>query len=192
MRNSPNERHLLFLLALALVASSCASGPWRRTDDFVSHLRCRMSEHEVIAEASRFTKVRITRSARRNPELVVIKDQTQIVLGLEAGEVRDYQVNWVSSFMKRTHGLKRDLCSDRLFVELHILAPTSAAGSAVLLDTVLVGELSGLGALTLDVPLGKHHLTVENAGVGSWSTELHYDESSSGYDRVSVELNGAG
>jgi hypothetical protein len=151
-----------------------------------------MSEHEVLAEASRYSKARVTRAARSEPELVVIKGQTQIALGLEDGEIRDYQVNWVSSFMKRTYGLKKDLCSDRLLVELHILAPSSAGGSTVLLDTENVGELSALGTLTLDVPLGKHHLTVEKAGIGVWSTELRYDESSSGYDRVSVELNEAG
>ena len=188
---SPRTGQRSLLIALALVVASCASGPWSRTDDFVSRLRCGMSESDVLAEAGRYSKVRVTRAARSDPELVVSKGQTQIVLGLEAGRIHDYQVSWVSSFMKRAHGLKRDLCSNEDFVELHILGPSSAAGSEVLLDTERMGELSALGTITLNVPLGKHRLRVEKAGVGSWSTELRYDESSSGYDRVLVEFSGA-
>lgn len=185
MRDRQTDRPF-FLLMLAVVIASCASGPWKRAPDFLSRLRCGMSEAETEGEARRYSKVRITRAATSDPELVVIKGQTYITLGLEAGRIRDYQVSWVSGFMERTYELKRDLCSNELLVELHILGPSSAAGSTVLLDGEEVGKLSAIGTLTIDVPLGKHYLRVEKTRVGSWSTELSYDESSSGYDRLPI------
>lgn len=178
----------VFLVGCTMFVASCASAPWERTDELTARLRCGMSEVEAIAEAQKLGRVRAYRQAPSyaEAELVIVKGTTQIVLDLENDRVRNYQVNWASGFMKRPRALKRDLCSAKLYVELHVLGDASAAGSAVFLDGKRVGALSGLGSLTLDVPLGEHQLRIDTPGNRSWSTDLRYDETSSGYDVLQV------
>lgn len=122
----PQLYPLSLYLLLALAVTSCTTGPWNRADDLVSHLRCGMSESDVRAEARRFNKVRITRSARSDRELVVIRGQTHIVLDLEAGRIQDYQINWISGFMKR------------LFVEVHIAGPVTCGWAVPYTRTIRI------------------------------------------------------
>jgi hypothetical protein len=111
---------------------------------------------------------------------------TLIHLELENDRLRSYQVSWTSGFTKQSSKLKTDLCSGEKLVEVYIVNGYRHAGAAVLLDGEKVGELSKQGTFILDVPLGRHSLTIELPDSRSWSTELRYDESSSGYDRLPI------
>lgn len=144
-----------------------------------------MSETELRTYSERYPQLQI-----RNPDkpelLVAWKGNTQILLWLNAGGLTAYQVTWTYPLTHFESGLKTDLCSGVKYVELNVVGDSVLTGAAVWLDGERVGELSGAGTFTLDVPLGIHELRVEEALGGSWRTELRYDESSSGHDRVSI------
>jgi hypothetical protein len=107
-------------------------------------------------------------------------------LELEGPHLKTYQVSWTSGFTKQSYHLKTDLCSGQKLVQLHIIGDHAHAGAIVLLNGQPVGELSRTGIKVLDVPIGTHTLEVKKAGLSSWSTELRYDDASSGYDRLPI------
>lgn len=118
--------------------------------------------------------------------MVAQKGDTLVHMELEGLHLKRYQVSWTSGFTKQSHDLKTALCSGEKLVELHVLGDSAQAGAVVLLDGDRVGELSSTGVDILDVPIGTHTLEVKKAALGSWSTELSYDETSSGYHRLLI------
>lgn len=158
--------------------------PWVGAVDFTEGLRCDMTEGEIAEHARSFSRLQLHSTDERDEVLVAQKGDTLIRLELEGPHLKRYQVSWTSGFTKQSHDLKTDLCSGEKLVELHVLGHSAQAGAVVLLDGQRVGELSSTGVDILDVPIGTHTLEVKEAALGSWSTELIYDEASSGYDRL--------
>lgn len=160
--------------------------PWSGSATFVESLRCNMTKAEIEATAQRFPPLEIYSPDSHPDRLTARKGDTLILLGLKELLLKTYQVSWTSGFTKQSFHLKHDLCSGLRYVELHLVGTADLAGASVWLDGELVGQLSAFGNFDRDVQLGSHHLKVQKAGSGSWSTELRYDESSSGYDRVPI------
>lgn len=185
-------------LALLLVASvllSClgppfvgSSRPWSGSAAFVGNLRCNMTQKEIVSIAQQFPKLRIHQPDSSPDLFVARRGDTLVFLGLRASLLETYQISWTSGFTKQSSQLKHDLCSGTRYVELHLIASSNIAGASIWLDGKRVGEVSKAGGFSRDIPLGLHELRVEQSGVGSWTTELHYHGSSSGYDRLPIEL----
>lgn len=176
-----------------LLFSSCLSPPWVGSFrpwsgalEFVEGLRCEMTADEIAAHARSFPPLLLHRPDERDDLLVAAKGDTLVHLELEGSRLKTYQVSWTSGFTKQSHRLKTDLCSGAKLVELHIIGDSAQAGAIVLLDGQPVGELASIGIEVLDVPIGTHTLELRKPGLGSWSTELRYEEGSSGYDRLPV------
>jgi len=145
-----------------------------------------MTIAEVAEHARSFPQLRLHRPGRREELLVAQKGDTLVHMELEEARLKRYQVSWTSGFTTQSCNLKADLCSGEPLVQLAIVGSAEQAGAAVLLDGRAVGELSSEGNRSLDVPLGSHVLTLEKVGWGTWSTELHYNSSSPGCDRLPV------
>lgn len=145
-----------------------------------------MTEAQIAEQARGFPSLRLHRPDGKEQLLVAQKGDTMIHLGFEDVRLRSYQVSWTSGFTKQSYALKTDVCAGQKLVELHVLGDPQDFGARVLLDGEQVGELSRQGTEILDVPLGRHRLTIEPGGSRSWSTELRYDESSAGYDRLPI------
>lgn len=160
--------------------------PWSGSAVFVKSLRCKMTEAEIEATAQRFPPLEVRRSNLYPGDLTVQKGDTLIFLGLRDSRLETYRISWVSGFTKRSSRLKYNLCSGDKYVEVHLVGSSDLAGAKVWMNGEVIGQLSVFGTFGLDVQLGSHKLRVEKAGGGSWSTELRYDESSSGYDRVPI------
>lgn len=145
-----------------------------------------MTEDDIAATARQFPSLSIHRPESYPELLVAQKGDTLILLGLREARLETHQVTWISGLTKRSSLLKHNLCSGAKYVELHLVGSSDLAGASVWLDGQFVGQLADFGDLDRDVQLGRHQLRVQKSGIGSWSTELHYDESSSGYDRLPI------
>lgn len=144
-----------------------------------------MSVAELRTYSERYPQLQI-----RDPDepelLVAWKGNTQILLWLGTGGLTAYQITWTYPLTNFDSRLKTDLCSGARYVELNLVGDSALAGAAVWLDGERVGELTSSGNFTWDVPLGAHQFRVEKPDGGSWSTELRYDESSAGHDRLPI------
>lgn len=145
-----------------------------------------MTEAQIAEQVRRFPPLRLHRPDGKEQLLVAQTGDTLIHLELENDRLRSYQLSWTSGFTRQSYALKTDVCSAQQLVELHVLGDPKDHRARVLLDGEKVGELSKQGTFILDVPLGRHSLTIELPDSRSWSTELRYDESSSGYDRLPI------
>lgn len=183
----------LVIIVPALLAVSCLSPPWVGSArpssgavEFTHGLRCDMTIAEIADHARSFSKLRLHRPEGREDLLVAQKDDTLVLLDFEGPNLKRHQISWTSGLTKQSYHLKTDLCSGQKLVELHVIGGREDSGAVVMLDGRPAGELSSTGIQVLDVPIGTHTLEVKKAGMGSWSTQLHYDENSSGYDRLSI------
>lgn len=195
----PIRKRLALLLVASALSLSCLGPPWvgsfrpwSGSVAFKAGLQCGMAEAEIAAIAQRFRRLQIHRPDSSPDRLIAQRGDTLIILGLKAARLETYQVTWTSGFTKQSSQLKHNVCSGVKYVEMHLLASSDLAGATIWLDGERIGEISRTGGFTEDIPIGIRALRVEKAGVGSWSTELRYDKSSSGYDRISVDLKGAG
>jgi hypothetical protein len=144
-----------------------------------------MSEAELRSYSDRYPQLQI-----RDPDepelLVAWKGNTQLPLWFVADGLVAYQVAWTYPLTNLESQLKTDLCSGAKYVDLNLVGDSELAGAAVWLNGKRLGEFSRSGTFTWDVPLGVHELRIETASGGSWSTELRYDESSSGHHRIPI------
>jgi hypothetical protein len=144
-----------------------------------------MSEAELRTYSERYPQLQIR--VPDEPELLIAwKGNTRILLWFGRGGLTAYQITWTYPITNFDSRLKTDLCSGARYVDLNLVGESELAGAAVWLDGERLGELSRSGTFTWEVPLGVHELRIEIAGGGSWSTELRYDDSSSGHHRVPV------
>ena len=180
----------LALLLMGLCLACCAATPWGRADEFASGLRCGMSEAQLHAYAREFRDLQVKRGEKiSGPTLVAQKQNTLILLWLQNDRLEAYQVTWSFPLTNQAWGLKNSLCSGQQFVDLHLVGSSRLAGAEVLLDDKVVGELSSVGTISLDVPLGTHHVVVRSY-LGTWSTNVTYDRRSAGFDRQEVHFEG--
>lgn len=182
------SRLFLLMSISALVLLSCLRGVPHRINHLTDGLRCGMSEAQVRELARELGDLEVHRPEDARDRLVAKTNGTSIVVELSAGSVEKYQVSWPKGFMKRVYELKRDVCDQELLVELHVVGRSlPAVAATVTLDGRQVGELTNVGSLTFDVPLGKHELAVLWPNGDAWTEVLGYDENSGGYDTVVVE-----
>lgn len=176
---------VLVVLGVALAACSLVNQPWRQADDYVAGLQCGMSEVQLRKYSERYPQLEI-----RNPDqpglLIGWKENTQILLWLVGDGLTAYQVTWTYPLTHYDSHLKTDLCSGTRYVDLHLVGDSDLSSAVVSLNGERVGELSRSGKLSFDVPLGAHELRIKSPDHGSWSTDLSYDKSSSGHDRILV------
>ena len=191
--NGGSVRTWFTALVPTLLVLSCLSPPWVGSArpwvgavEFTEGLRCDMAAPEIAEHASSFPKLQLHRPEGRKDLLVAQKGDTMVRLDLEGLSLKRYQISWTSGLTKQSYHLKTDLCSGQKLVELHIIGDSEDSGAVVILDGHPVGELSTTGIEVLDVPIGTHTLEVRKADLGSWSTELRYNEKSSGYHRLPV------
>ncbi len=117
------------------------------------------------------------------------RKNTSIDLWFEGDLLEAHRVAWTYPITNYGARFKTNICTGQRFVDLRLLGPRGLAGASVLLDNEKVGEMSSAGTQSLDVPLGVHRLTIEKHGLGPWTRELTYDDSSSAYDRLEVDLD---
>lgn len=177
---------ILLLMGIGLVC--CAAKPWGRADEFASGLRCGMSGAQLHAYIREFRDLQVKKGERiSGPTFVAQKRNTLILLWLRNDRLESYQVTWSYPLTNQAWGLKQSLCSDQQFVDLRLVGSSRLAGAEVLLDEKVVGQMSSVGTISLDVPLGTHQVAVRSY-LGKWSTNVTYDRGISGYDRQEVHF----
>lgn len=180
--------HAIFLASICL--TYCAAKPWRGTDEFIAGLYCDMPKAKIQAYVTEVRGLQIKSGERlHGPALVAQKSNTLIFLWLQDDRDRleAYQVSWSYPLTNQARGLKQNLCSGQQFVDLHLVGSSSVAGAKVTLDGEAIGTLSSVGTMSLDVPLGSHRIIVRSS-LGTWSTDLVYNQESPGYDRREIRL----
>lgn len=185
-------RRLALLVPMAALLS-CLSPPWvgsmhpwARAEKFVEELQCGMSDQELSTHLRSFPSLKLHRPPGHDGLAVASRGDTSITLWFDQSGLRAARVAWTDGFTSTAHRHKHDLCSGLELVELNIVGSSKHGGATVLLDNVPLGALSRSGGFTTDVPLGLHELRLNKEGVGTWSTKLRYEETSSGYDRLSI------
>lgn len=143
-----------------------------------------MSETELRTYSASYKKLTVTK-AGKFAQLVARKGNTQILFWIAEGELNSYQLTWTYPLTHYAAALKTNLCTGEKYVELHLVGHSVHSGATVWLDGERVGELSNSGTYNQDVPIGIHLLRVEKGG-SRWRTELRYNRTSSGYDRVPI------
>jgi hypothetical protein len=101
------------ILALYILTVGCWSfSRWMRTDDFVSRLRCNMSEQEIEATVRSFKNLELNK-VQYEPRwtLVATEGGTAITLALDQGGLRRIQVSWIDAVEHRRFLPEKDLCN---------------------------------------------------------------------------------
>lgn len=173
-----------WLIATTMVLTSCASGPWRKADDFVASLQCGISEANIGKIAEHFSELRIERPPDAEDKLVAQKGNTVIQLWFDERGLVSQQITWTYPWTRFSARQKVDLCTGERTIVVRVIAPPSWANAAVLLDGEQVAILSAQGTVGLELGLGEHRLSIEDSSSRRRTRKLAYDVGSPGYDRV--------
>jgi hypothetical protein len=202
---------MTFLIAF-LVSCATPSGRSPASLRFADRLECGMTMEEVKALAHRrFWPAERWSDPRNRGEseasnivhgfkaecdaaefLFVGRPNTGCLLLFENGGLKAYQFSWGVSMKGWESSPFHDVCSGEKYVLFGIHGVHGRdevlAGAGVWLNGEFLRQLSKSGSLYpgVHIPLGTHHLCIEKPGLISWSTELHYDESSSGFQRITI------
>jgi hypothetical protein len=106
-------RHAGFLFALSMLTLGCCSfSKWSRADDFVAHLKCRMSEQEIDSTVKLFGNLELRR-VQYDPRwtLVATRGNTMITLALDQTGLRRIQVSWIDAIEHRRYLPEMNLCN---------------------------------------------------------------------------------
>jgi hypothetical protein len=110
----PDHVGLIIALSLSMLTVGCWSfSKWSRTDDFVSRLRCKMSEQEIESTVRLFKNLEL-RKIQYEPRwtLVATEGTTAITLALDQTGLRRIQVSWIDAIEHRRFLPEKDLCND--------------------------------------------------------------------------------
>lgn len=147
-----------------------------------------MKEAEIAVAARQFPRLHLHKPDSYPSRLIAQQGDTQIYLDFRESLLKAYRVSWTSGFTQQDSRVKHNLCSGTKYVELNFLGRKEFAGAIVWLDGKRVTQLDMDGDFCWDVPLGIHQLRIEKPGVGTWTAELRYEETSPGHDRLPIEL----
>lgn len=175
-------------LLLAGVTLSCAStAPSQRVEKFIAGLECGLAMDSVgaLAMGVKGLSVHDVDEGPSRPSLVVSRRSTLARLWFDDSGLLAHRVTWSYPITNFGSRLKVNLCTGERFVELSLVGPSSFAGSPVEIDGRHAGVLSNAGTMTVDVPLGQHRVEVFTPP-GSWTAELRYASTVSGYDRLEI------
>jgi len=180
-------------LSVIAVSFGCFSGrPWRRADDFVEGLKCDMSLSEVSDRLAEFRGLQLYGRDDGAGLYVAYKGHTSVKLWFEGDHLKSHQTTWTYFVTNIDSSPRVDLCTGAQTVSVEFHTSGALAGAVIWVDDVRAGELSEREYDAIDIPLGTHELRIEMAGSVIWSKSVHYDESSSGWERVNLESLSAG
>lgn len=176
------------LLLAALLLSGCRA----HLDELTERLRCGMSVEDVRSLARNAGAAGLIEDSRV-PVLYgthqTSRGRARVYFGFEHGRLIWFRNGERRGLTGLVTGLKHDLCTGRRFGSLILSARPRWAGAAVLVDGQRIADLPpGPNVfLEIDVPAGKHKLSIARQGFEPFTQEIAFDGENAGRLEVDVE-----